>query len=127
MVITTALVTSLLLNLTQKGLEKAFETGGEKVSEGAINWVKGLFYKNGEPKKALKELQDDPTNASKQEIAKGIIENSIEDNEDNLKYFEELIKNLPKSENTVSNSKNVVTGNISAGGNSIVGDGNTIN
>ncbi len=92
MVITTALVTSLLLNLTQKGFEKAFETGGEKASEGAINWVKGLFYKNEEPKKALKELQDDPTNASKQEIAKGIIENSIEDNEDNLKYFEELIK-----------------------------------
>ncbi|WES99320.1 hypothetical protein P2W68_06810 [Chryseobacterium arthrosphaerae] len=127
MVITTALVTSLLLNLTQKGLEKAFETGGEKVSEGAINWVKGLFYKSGEPKKALKELQDDPTNPSKQEIVKGIVENSIEDNEDNLKYFEELIKNLPKSENTISNSKNVVTGNISAGGNSIVGDGNTIN
>ncbi|MCQ4139417.1 hypothetical protein QX233_20740 [Chryseobacterium gambrini] len=127
MVITTAIVTSLLLNLTQKGLEKAFETGGEKISEGAMSWVKGLFYKNGEPKKALKELQDDPTNANKQEVAKGIIENSIEDDENNLKYFEELIKNLPKSENTISNSKNVVTGNISVGGNSIVGDGNTIN
>ena len=43
------------------------------------------------------------------------------------KEFEELIKKNPNIENTISNSKNVVTGNINAGGNSIVGDGNTIN
>ena len=127
MIITTAIVTSLLLKLGEKGLEKAFETGGEKVSEGAINWIKGLFFKDGEPKKALKELQEEPNNTNKQEIVKSIIENSIEDNADNLKYFEELIKKNPNIENTISNSKNVVTGNINAGGNSIVGDGNTIN
>ena len=127
MIITTAIVTSLLLKLGEKGLEKAFETGGEKVSEGAISWIKGLFFKDGDPKKALKELQEHPNDIGKQEIVKSIIENSIEDNTNNLKYFEELVKKVPNVENTISNSKNVVIGNINAGGNSIVGDGNIIN
>lgn len=127
MIITTALVTTLLLKLGEKGLEKAFETGGEKVSENAINWIKGLFFKDGQPKKALKELQEEPESTSKQEIVKSIIENSIEDNAENSKYFEELIEKIPNIQNTISNSKNIVTGTITSGGSSIVGDGNTIN
>ncbi|WP_073552135.1 MULTISPECIES: hypothetical protein [Elizabethkingia] len=127
MIITTAIITSLLLKLGEKGLEKAFETSGEKISEGAINWIKGLFYKDGIPKKALRELQENPENIEKQRIAKSIIENSIEDNEINLKYFEELISKLSNVQNIISNSKNIVTGNISVGGHSIIGDGNIIN
>lgn len=127
MVITTALVTTLLLKLGEKGLEKVFETGGEKISEDSINWIKGLFFKDGKPKKALKELQEQPDNKGKQEIAKSIFENSIEDNEENMKYFEELIEKLPNIQNTISNSKNIVTGNITSGGSSIVGNGNVIN
>lgn len=127
MIITTAIVTTLLLKLGEKRLEKAFETGGEKISEGAINWIKGLFFKNGEPKKVLKELQEEPNNTNKQEIVKSIIENSIEDNENNLKYFEELIEKIPNIQNITSNSKNVVIGNINVSGNSVVGDGNNVN
>lgn len=127
MIITTALVTGLLLRLGEKGLEKAFETGGEKISEVSINWIKSLFYKDGKPKKALKELQEEPENNGKQEIVKGIIENSIEDDEENKKYFEELIEKLPNIQNTISNSKNVVVGDITSGSSTIVGDGNVIN
>ncbi|HAT3994324.1 TPA: hypothetical protein I9Y78_003482 [Elizabethkingia anophelis] len=127
MIITTAIVTALLLRLGEKGLEKAFETGGEKLSEGAINWIKGLFYKDGMPKKALRELWGNPENPKKQEIAKSIVENSIEDDEINLKYFEELISKTPNVQSSISNSKNVVTGDISVGGHSIIGDGNIIN
>jgi len=127
MVITTAIITALLLKLGEKGLEKAFETGGEKVSENAISWIKGLFFKDGAPKKALKELQIEPENLGRQEIVKSIIENSFEDNPENLKYFEELVEKIPNIQNIISNSKNVVTGSINSGGHSIVGDGNFIN
>ena len=127
MIITTASVTTFLLKLGEKGLEKAFETGGEKISENSINWIKGLFFKDGKPKKALKELQDEPDNKGKQEIAKSIFENSIEENGENMKYFEELVEKLHQIQNTTSYSKNIVTGNITSGGSSIVGDGNVIN
>ncbi|MDV4099614.1 hypothetical protein CMT19_00970 [Elizabethkingia anophelis] len=126
MIITTAIVTALLLKLGEKGLEKAFETGGEKLSEGAINWIKGLFFKDGIPKKALRELQETPENIRKQEIVKSIIENSIEDDENNLKYFEELVSKLPSVQNKILSSKNIIAGNVNVDGNSIIGDGNTM-
>ncbi len=124
-IITTAVVTAFLTTLAQKGLDKAFETGGEKVSEDAYNWIKSLFYKNGEPKKILKELQEDPKNSEKLSNANAIINTSIEDNPQFEVYLKEILEKLPKIENTISNSKNVITGNINTGGgNFINGDNN---
>lgn len=122
-VITTTAITSLLTLLANKGLEKAFETGGEKISEGAYNWIKSLFYKNNEPKKILKELETEPNNLEKISNATAIIKNSIEDNTEFESYLKELIEKLPKIENNISNSKNVNTGNINTnGGNFRIGD-----
>lgn len=111
-IITIAAVTAFLTILAQKGLDKAFETGGEKVSEGAYNWIKSLFYKNSEPKKILKELQEDPQNVERLSNAAAIINNSIEDNPQFEAYLKEIVEKLPKIENTISNSKNVNTGNV---------------
>ena len=79
-VITTTALTALITTLANKGLESAFEKAGEKVSDGAINWVKSLLFKDGKPKKALKELQENPAKGDKQAIVKAIVENSIDDN-----------------------------------------------
>ena len=64
--ITTALITSFVISLGKKGLESAFENVGEKISDKAMEWIKGLLFKGGTPKNALKELQDNPGNEIKQ-------------------------------------------------------------
>ena len=122
-IITTIALTTFLTQLATKGLEKAFETGGEKVSEGAYNWIKSLFYKDNQPKKILKELQEDPHNIEKLSNATAIINNSLEDNPQFEIFLKEIIEKLPKIENTISNSKNVNTGNINTkGGDFRIGD-----
>ncbi|GIZ09022.1 hypothetical protein [Flavobacterium sp. UMI-01] len=122
-VISTVAVTAFLIKLAKKGLDKAFETGSEKVSEDAYNWIKSLFYKESEPKKILKELQEDPENAEKLSNAIAIINNSIEDNLQFQAYIKEIIEKTPKTQSTISNSKNVNTGNVNtAGGNFRIGD-----
>lgn len=121
----TAAITAFLTTLAQKGLDKAFETGSERVSEDAYNWIKSLFYKNEEPKKSLNELREDPENKEKLSNALAIINNSIEDNPEFEAFLKEIIEKMPKTVNTISNSKNVITGNINTGGgNFINGDNN---
>lgn len=118
-----AIITPFLIELGKKGIEKFTDKGFENISEGAIDWFKSLFFKDDKPKKALLELQENPKNKEKQNIAKAIIENSIEDNPKFNNYLKELMEKLPKIENTISNSKNVNTGNVNTGGGSFrIGD-----
>lgn len=117
--VTMAIITPFLIELGKKGIEKFTEKGFENVSESAINWFKSLFFKDDKPKKVLLELQQEPENKEKQNIAKAIIENSIEDNSEFEVYLKEIIEKLPKIENTISNSKNVNTGNINSGGGNV--------
>jgi len=114
--ITTAAITALLLNLAQKGLGKASESLGDKVSQGAFNWIKSLFYKDGKPKKAMEDLIADPGNHEKIGAARAIVENSIEDDPNNASYLRELVANLSENETTISTSKNINTGNVNTGG-----------
>lgn len=116
-----------LINLAEKGVETVVETGVEQFTLGSVNWLKSLFFKENKPKKALKELMDEPKSIEKQNAIKTLVENSIEDNPENEIYLKELLEKLPKIENHISNSKNVITGNINTGGgNFINGDGNQI-
>ncbi|WP_182650173.1 hypothetical protein [Flavobacterium sp. SOK18b] len=114
-----AIITPFLIELGKKGIEKFTEKGFESISEGTINWFKTLFFKDDKPKKALLELQQEPENKEKQNIAKAIIENSIEDNPEFEKFLKEILEKLPKVESTITNSKNVNTGNINSGGGNI--------
>lgn len=126
--ITMAIITPFLIELGKKGIEKFSEKGFENISEGAINWFKSLFIKDDKPKKVLLELLEDPENEEKKNIAKAIIENSIEDNPEFEKYLKEILKNLPKVENTITNSKNVINNSNFSNikGNIVNGDGNQI-
>ena len=124
-IITTVALTAFLTTLAQKGLDKAFESGVDNISADAYNWIKSLFYKNDEPKKILKELQDNPEDVEKLSNAAAIINNSIEDDPKFEAYLKEIIEKMPKTVNTISNSKNVITGNVNTGGgNFINGDNN---
>ena len=124
-IITTAAITSLITILSTKGVDKLVETGVENISTDAYNWIKSLFYKNEEPKNILKELQKNPNDSEHLSNAASIVRNSLEDNPLYEDYLNEIIQKLP--ENTISNSKNVITGNISTGGGHFVnGDNNQI-
>lgn len=124
-IITTAAITSLITILSTKGVDKLVETGVENISTDAYNWIKSLFYKNEEPKNILKELQKNPNDSEQLSNAASIVRNSLEDNPLYEDYLNEIIQKLP--ENTISNSKNVITGNISTGGGHFVnGDNNQI-
>lgn len=114
--ITMAIITPFLIELGKKGIEKFSEKGFENVSEAAISWFKSLFFKDGKPKKALLELQENPENKEKENIAKAIIENSIEDNPGFETHLKEILEKLPKVKNTITNSKNVNVGNVNTGG-----------
>ncbi|MCV9926171.1 hypothetical protein OIU83_00790 [Flavobacterium sp. LS1R49] len=114
--ITMAVITPFLIELGKKGIEKFSEKGFENISEGAINWIKTLFFKDDKPKKALLELQANPESKEKQNIAKALIENSIEDNPEFEIHLKEILEKLPKVENTITNSKNVNIGNVNTGG-----------
>ena len=122
--ITTAAVTTLVTTLANKGLEKAFENFGEEVSDGAIDWLKSIFTKNGKPKKVLVDLKEKPDSPARQNAAKSLIEIALEDNPNSKGFLEEIISKLNQSSRVkISNSKNVNTGNInSQGGDIQIGD-----
>lgn len=123
--ITTVALTALLTNLASKGLEKAFETGGEKITEGALSWIKSLFFKKDEPKNIMKELQQAPDNPELLNKAVAIIQNSVEDDPKHLKFITEILEKVPRQTINVANSKNVNIGNINSGGGYIrIGDTN---
>lgn len=116
-----------LIELSKKGLEKIVDTGSQKLTERSIDWIKSLFFKNNRPKKALRDLTEEPENIEKQNAVRSLIENAIEDNPEVEKYLTEIIQKFPKIENTITTSKNVITGNVNtAGGNFINGDSNQI-
>ncbi|MDR2222066.1 MAG: hypothetical protein LBE34_04920 [Flavobacteriaceae bacterium] len=116
-----------LVELGKKGIDKIVETASEKMTEGSINWMKSLFFKDGQPKKALEALVKNPDSLENQYAIKALVENSIEDNPEIENYVKEIIEQFPHIENSISNSKNVITGNINTGGGSFInGDGNQI-
>lgn len=111
-----AVIYPFLIELAKKSAEKVVDTSSEKITEGSIDWLKSLFFKNKEPKNALRELIIDPENQERQNDIKAVIENSIEDDPENEKYLKELLKELPNTQTSIHKSKNVNTGNINTGG-----------
>ena len=122
---TLAVIYPFLIELAKKGAEKIMETSTEELTSGSIGWLKSIFFKDNRPKKALQDLIDEPESLERQTAIKTLVENSIEDNPEYENYLNELLDKLPKIQNNISNSKNVITGNVNTGGgNFINGDGN---
>ncbi|WP_298740166.1 hypothetical protein [uncultured Chitinophaga sp.] len=114
--ITTTALTAFLISLATKGLEKATETSAGKISEGAISWIKSLFFKDDKPKKALENLIETPNDPERQKIVNSIVENAVQDDPRHEAFLSEILAKIPKTGSTITNSKNVNTGDVSTGG-----------
>lgn len=96
----------------------------------SVKWIRPLFLKeDGTEEKVIQKLKENPESTAKQDAVKALIASEIEDNPEAGKYLEEmasLIKGKANKGEAISiiNSKNVVTGDIKAGGNVIIGDNN---
>ncbi|PRY21117.1 hypothetical protein CLV58_1537 [Spirosoma oryzae] len=106
---------------------KAFKEFTADLTEASVNWIRPIFLKeDSTPKEVLKELQEKPDSASRRKAAEAAIMTRIEDYPEEGHYLKEIFESINKknttSQNTVTNSKNVNTGNISAGGNVSIGD-----
>ena len=96
-----------------------------------VNWIKPLFLKeDGRLQKEVQKLKDNPTDTKKQRVEL-LLQDELEDNPKVEQYIKEIFDKISKTEeggkivNTITNSKNVVTGNITAGGNVTIGDSGT--
>lgn len=117
--ITTTALVLLGKHLAEKGLEKAFETTAEEVSKNAVNWIKGLFTKNGKVRPELIELQEKPDSTARLNAVKAVIEKDLEDNPESEKYLTEIYNKVLNSNPNIKNSKNINTGSINSGGGNI--------
>ena len=100
-------------------------------TDAAVQWVRPLFLKeDGQPKEIIEDLQKDPeeklnTDAVENTLAKALKKDpSVEAM---LRAMYETIQAKASAGQTIAivRSKNVVTGNIKAGGNVTVGDNNS--
>jgi hypothetical protein len=96
-----------------------------------VNWIKPLFLKeDGTLQKEVEKLKNNPTDTKKQRVEL-ILQDELEDNPNAEQYIKEIFEKISETDeggkivNNITNSKNVVTGNINAGGNINIGDKNT--
>lgn len=101
-------------------------------STATVDWIRPLFLKDdGQPKEVLENLQENPESKAGQSLAKSTLAFALEKNAAATAHLEAMYAALQQKATkndsiSIIGSKNVVTGEIKAGGNVIVGDGNTI-
>lgn len=124
-IITTAAITALVTHLAKKGLEKAFETTGEKLTEGALNWIKSVFYDGDKPKSMVDNLIQNPESEARRKSIESVINIDLEDHPENEKFLHEVYEKSVENNISIVNSKNINTGDINTGGGSVhIGDNN---
>jgi len=122
--ITIASIATVVQFLANRAAGTAFDTSIEKLTERSVKWVKTLFWKDNIPEPILQRLIDKPESEGRRQAVAAMIVTDIEDNPGNAQWLKELSQALMQhSRNiTISHSKNVNTGNISAGGSVTLGD-----
>jgi hypothetical protein len=114
---------SMLVHFISKGGEEAAGEAGK----GLVGWIKDkLIGKKKEQQ--LEALQQAPDNQIQQGKVIGTLEDLLNENPALAAELHKLVEAAKAAPGiNVSNSKNVVTGNVSAGGSVIIGDNNTTN
>ncbi len=120
-ILASSAVTAITPYLVKGGEEIASEAG-----KNLFSWLKDkLSLSNKE--KDLKALQANPTDPKTQGRMEIILEEILSKNSTLLPELSKLVENAQTETNvSISNSKNVITGNITSGGYSIVGDNNQV-
>jgi hypothetical protein len=126
--ITTAAIATVVAHIAAKGFEEVFKTSIGEFTKDSIHWLKSIFFKDEKPKEVLERLQEKPDSLARQDSAKAAIASALEDNPDDVKWLNEIVKVLEaRTGNTIiSHSKNVNTGTIQAGGKVVIGDNRRI-
>jgi hypothetical protein len=122
-------ITTLLAYWGGKAFDKAFDTAAGEFTKDSVKWLKSLFFKADKPTEALEKYEEKPDSVPRQNAIKAAIETGLEDNPEAEAYLLELAKAIEAkggNNTTISNSKNVNTGNITSGGHTIIGDHNSI-
>lgn len=111
---------SSLVPILRKGIDAISGAAAQKLYQ----WIADKF-KSCNKQKDLEEFGKDPDNGKLQGKVETTIENILNENPSLVSELQMLIERAKAD--IVIDSKNVVTGNIQAGGNTIVGDNNSIN
>lgn len=130
---TTAAVAAIVTYLAKKLKDdKSVSAFLNDFTEASINWIRPVFLKDdGSEEKIVQKLKEAPESEAKQNTLKAAILSELEDNPNATKWLYEMVATINKKESNeksmnITNSKNVVTATIHAGGNVTVGDNNTI-
>ncbi|MGK0366778.1 MAG: hypothetical protein ACI85O_003854 [Saprospiraceae bacterium] len=121
------MITSIVTYLSQHlAKNKPLNDFFTDFSSSTVDWIKPLFLKEDG---AVKKLKEKPDSQIKQDMVKLMLASEVEDKPVVKKHIEEIFSKINTLKGntvttTVSNSKNVVTGKINAGGNVIIGDNN---
>lgn len=125
--ITVTALTTLLTYWGGKAFDKVFDTAAGEFTKDSIKWLKSLFFKDDKPKEVLEKYEEKPESDARRNAVKATIETELEDNPQAEQYLLHIAKAIEaKTGNStiITNSKNVVTGQIHSGGHTIVGDHN---
>ncbi|UHG91758.1 hypothetical protein [Spirosoma oryzicola] len=107
---------------------KAFKDFTSDFTEATVNWIRPVFLENDNtPNDLLKKLEQNPDSEARKKAAEAAIAVEVEDNPQLIKLLEEMYsviksKQSTGSTTTVTNSKNVNTGTVTAGTSVTFGD-----
>lgn len=133
--LTTTAAISALTGYLAKKLEdnKSVQSFFDDFTEATVNWIKPIFIReDGAPEKALKDLQEKPDSIVRQDAVKSSLAVALEDDPQAETFLLEMVALIEDKKKrgeavTITNSKNINTGNISAGVSIILGDNNDVN
>jgi ferritin-like metal-binding protein YciE len=133
--ITTTAMVSTVVGYLAKTLKehKSVKDFFNDFTDAAVNWMRPLFLKDeNQYEKIMEDLMNKPDSPIKQQQVEAAIASHLEDTPSDAQHLKAMFEQLQEKAKTdksinISNSKNVVTGSIHAGGNVIVGDNNNTN
>ena len=127
---TTAIISTIVGYLAKKLKDnQTFQDFTKDFTSATINWIRPLFLVEDKPKEVLEKLTINPESEIKQKMAQTVLESELEDNPKAKEYLQEIFDKIKEKQSkgekiSISHSKNVVIGDVTAGHDFILGDNN---
>ncbi len=127
---TTAMISGIVGYLAKKLKDnKDINDFFKDFTHATVAWIKPLFIEDEKPTAIISKLLEKPDSEPRQNAIKNALEIHLEENPSSEKFAKEMYEFIKSKEAkgdviTIVNSKNVVTGTITAGGSVIIGDNN---
>lgn len=132
--ITTAAAATAVVSYMAQKLKENKSVGNlfDGITDRIVSWIRPLFLgENDLPKETMEDLKDNPEEPLNQEAAVNVIAKSLKKMPEAeallMELYEEIQRRKSNGETvSITNSTNVNTGTIKAGGNIIIGNNNTL-